>query len=255
MQSLFVVTLAALALCAQVSASDTDALLKDRPRSVKAHSEVYAAYYLEDGSQIVTYGKKETDKRSDEVVIWDAASLRKIKVLEGIWGEGYRLLETARKKSQKVGSKQLTGIVSNSAERWSRYKLKDPNGIITELVFEGHAGSDRIAFNLDGSQAITTNQDYTAVIWDVNSRLPSKVLRHETFVTSAAFSPDGTRVITGCIDGTIHLWKMGYTAEDLEALRRSLTLRASTLQGGTDETADQRFKLRWDLFRFESAAW
>jgi WD40 repeat protein len=45
-----------------------------------------------------------------------------------------------------------------------------------------------------------------ARIWDATTGTEIKVLRHEDVVLSAAFSPDGARIVTGSGDRTARIW-------------------------------------------------
>src|SRR6476659_4690111 len=87
-------------------------------------------------------------------------------------------------------------------------------------VLSGHDdGVQSAAFSPDGSRIVTASWDKTARIWDVASAralLLARVLRlateiavlrgHENTVTSAAFSPDGSRIVTGSSDKTARIW-------------------------------------------------
>jgi WD40 repeat protein len=84
-------------------------------------------------------------------------------------------------------------------------------------------------FSPDGSRIVTASSDKTARIWDVASGKEIAVLRgqsdsvlsadfsrllrvladfgfHRDSVLSAAFSPDGSRIVTGSWDGTVRIW-------------------------------------------------
>jgi WD40 repeat protein len=54
---------------------------------------------------------------------------------------------------------------------------------------------------------VTASLDKTARIWDTASGKELAVLRgHQGMVLSAAFSPDGTRIVTASWDGTARVW-------------------------------------------------
>jgi len=54
---------------------------------------------------------------------------------------------------------------------------------------------------------VTASRDKTARIWDAASANEVAVLRgHEEWVHSAAFSPDGTRIVTASWDKTARIW-------------------------------------------------
>src|SRR5262249_2915081 len=85
------------------------------------------------------------------------------------------------------------------------------------------------AFSPDGSRIVTASNDKTARIWDAASGKEIAVLRGQSdnvlsadfsrllrvladfgfdrdSVRSAAFSPDGSRIVTGSWDGTVRIW-------------------------------------------------
>jgi roadblock/LC7 domain-containing protein len=44
-------------------------------------------------------------------------------------------------------------------------------------------------------------------VWDAESGKPAgEPIRHESLVNAASFSPDGRRIVTGCIDQTARVW-------------------------------------------------
>ena len=68
----------------------------------------------------------------------------------------------------------------------------------------------------DPVQVLTSSQDGTARIWLVEGgrvRGARAILRHETPVPWAAWSPDGSRLITACADGRSRVWLTGDSRE------------------------------------------
>jgi tetratricopeptide (TPR) repeat protein len=79
-----------------------------------------------------------------------------------------------------------------------------------------------VAFSLDGKRIVSSCQeDYTVKLWDAMNGTELITLKHADVPTSAVFSPDGSRIISGCRDGTARVWDATTGAE-------LLTLRAGS---------------------------
>merc|ERR1712094_43900 len=61
----------------------------------------------------------------------------------------------------------------------------------------------------NSTQVLTTSQDYTAKLWDVESGKCVKTFEgHEDYMTSAVFSADSTQVLTASLDDKVKLWEV-----------------------------------------------
>jgi WD40 repeat protein len=116
------------------------------------------------------------------------------------------------------------GWVDNSDSMVATARLWDVATGEAIRTFTGPTGGvSSVAFSPDGRRVITaarsvrTNartadgwvdtEDNTARVWDVATGAEVRVLTgHTGEVTSVAFSPDGTRVLTGSKDSTARLW-------------------------------------------------
>jgi hypothetical protein len=76
------------------------------------------------------------------------------------------------------------------------------------IVLSGHGGSVyTIAFDPAGERVVTSSEDGTALVWDVDDGRIRSILRgHHEAVADASFSPDGKLVATAGADGTVRLW-------------------------------------------------
>ena len=73
-------------------------------------------------------------------------------------------------------------------------------------VIRSHKGLvERVAFSPIGHLLLTASHDGTARLWDIDGVLTT-TLRHQIPPTFAAFSPDGTRVVTGGQNRVGHIW-------------------------------------------------
>ncbi len=117
-------------------------------------------------------------------------------------------------------SKRLvTASVDRSARIWHLY---DDDDYEPAVVLSGHA---RVvyaaAFSPDGTQVVTASHDQTARIWRADGSGAPVILGdesgephprhratgHSGEIYSAAFSPDGVRVVTASEDGSARLWR------------------------------------------------
>src|SRR5262249_45145471 len=83
-------------------------------------------------------------------------------------------------------------------------------------IAEHGRGPSSIAFSPDGRTLASTSDDYTIRLWDATSarkhcdHFPCtpwlRVLRHDDWVFSVAFSPDGRTLASGGYDATVKLW-------------------------------------------------
>ena len=76
-----------------------------------------------------------------------------------------------------------------------------------------------------GHASLIASADQTARIWDAATGAPVAVLRvHEGSVYRAAFSPDGTRVVTASADKTARVSRVFLNTKDLiEQARQDVT--------------------------------
>jgi WD40 repeat protein len=116
------------------------------------------------------------------------------------------------------GSRIVTGSVDGTVRVW------DAESGDELRVLRCHEGILSAALSTDGRQVATAYGDVTtgegsAQIWDVESGTELHVLRgHDGIVWSAAFSPDGSRVVTASRDGTARIWD-AMSGEELHVLR------------------------------------
>ena len=99
----------------------------------------------------------------------------------------------------RLGSLVATGSEDGTAKIWQL----DGERV---TVLAGHQGAvQSIQFSPDGTRVVTSSQDKTIRLWDVETGREVLILRgHAASVADTAFSPDGVHLASASYDGTIH---------------------------------------------------
>jgi WD40 repeat protein/energy-coupling factor transporter ATP-binding protein EcfA2/uncharacterized membrane-anchored protein YhcB (DUF1043 family) len=178
---------------------------------LRGHDErVNSATFSSDGSRIITASNDNTAR------IWDTASAKEIAVLRGHDG---RVNFAAFSPD---GSRIVT--VSDYAARiWDAASAKE----IAGLYDRQNGWVTSAAFSPDGSRIVgivTASDHQTARIWDTASAKEIAVPRDYSYneyterMNSAAFSPDGSRIVTASKDNTARIWDVA-TGKEIAVLR------------------------------------
>jgi WD40 repeat protein/serine/threonine protein kinase len=160
-----------------------------------------------DGQRIVTGSDDRTAK------VWDAASGRELLTFQGHSGEVSFVAFSP--DSQRI----VTGCSDGTAKVWEAANGREL------LRLKGHTNMIlSVAFSPDGKQIVTGSWDGTARVWEATGgkellsltnhgiEIPTihqtiALAGHSARVYSAAFSPDGQRIVTGGSDGTAKVWE------------------------------------------------
>jgi len=158
-------------------------------------------------------GKKVVAGSVDDIAhIWDADSEKELKELEG--HENF----VNSVAFSPDGKKVITGGMDNTVRIWDA-ELSSANFGKELKKLKGHTDWVTSAvFSSDGKKVVTGSGDKTARIWDANSGKELKRLGgtsffgqmngHRDVVESAAFSPDGKKVVSGSWDKTARIWDL-----------------------------------------------
>jgi len=160
---------------------------------------VFSAAFSPDGIHIVTASEDKTAR------LWDAATGTQIVVFRGHDG---RVFSAAFSPD---ATRIATAAHDKTARIWDAATGKQI------MVLRGHDGTVwSAAFSPDGTRVVTASEDRTARLWDASTGAEIAVLRgHDDqimraglpdAVYSAAFSADGTRVVTASQDAAARLW-------------------------------------------------
>ncbi len=178
--------------------------------TLKRHLEqLTTAAFSPDGSRIVTASYDKTAK------VWDAKTGAEFFTLKGHAG---RVTSAAFSSD---GSRIVTGSVDGTAKVWDAARSAEVP------TLKGHAQAiSSAAFSPDGSRIVTASKDNTAKVWDAKTGAEFLTLKGHApriektryivaSVFSAAFSPDGSRIVTASHDGTANVWDAKTGAEIL----------------------------------------
>jgi WD40 repeat protein len=149
----------------------------------------------------------------DTVRVWDAVSGECVAVLTGhTWGVG-----------GVACSPDGAHIASAAGDRTVRiWDALSHKRIATLRGFDFRVNA--VAFSPDGTRLVSASgtysehfireEDNALVVWDVATRKRiATLIGHRNVVDAVAFSPDGSRIISGSDDWTVRVWDVGGRAQ------------------------------------------
>lgn len=168
------------------------------------------AHFSPDDSAILYFGYKLLPDLSGTktAYVFDAHSGEIIRTFTP--GDGKLVRSTAWSPD---GTRIATGLFNDQFIIWD-YNTGEP---IKSVVHSDNQNwmVDYVEWSPDGSKFVSCHDDSTVVVWDAKTWQPLLTLHHEppAFVMTAAWSPDGTRLLTtagndeqGAKDTTVRIW-------------------------------------------------
>jgi WD40 repeat protein len=185
----------------------------------KGHTGLVAGVaFFPQGDKVVTSGYDATYR------IWDAKT-----------GKELDQRSTGTKESQVGGP----AAVSPDGKRIAaRYLVAEAESGKFLFGLEGHSGHiARISYSTDGKRIVTASHDGTVRVWDAEGKELQRIAAHmgtkvprttsgdphqsvtiNCCVYDAAFSRDGTKIVSGGVDGTVRVWETD-TAKGLQYMK------------------------------------
>jgi WD40 repeat protein/tetratricopeptide (TPR) repeat protein len=225
-------------------------------RTLPEHEEpVQAASFSSDGSRIVTASYDKTARIWDSLtgaelltlrghlngVEWAVFSPDGSRVATRSWDGSVHVWDARKDEGPAVlrGHRESVVAVSFSPDG-SRIVTASWDG--TAVVWDALTGAEQLilgghesrvwaaSFSPDGARIVTASMDETVRVWDADARTTLRILQVREprgtvgvrfgpfYASMATFSPDGSRIVTGSLGKTAHVWDVE-TGADLLTLR------------------------------------
>ena len=174
---------------------------KSLARPLEHQGGVLSAMFSSDGTRIVTASTDQTAR------VWDARTRQSLEHKGDIQGAAFSL----------DGTRVVTACSDHYARVW---EVATGKLVVTLAGDEGTVNS--AAFSPDGTRVVTASDDRlhprstqlrpdfgSAHIWDAGTGKPlASLVGHGGVVWSAAFSPDGSHIVTASGDMTARIWNV-----------------------------------------------
>ncbi len=227
---------------------------------IEAHGgRVTAIAFGADGRTLVSSGcRQQTDSSfcegSQDVALWGAASGRML--------SGWRI-DTGVTRLALSPDGQTLATTTGAPEVWlwdvTQEKLVRPEPLVGEdrtvdLAWSPDSQTLAVTGDAGGAHApgASDQRNRNVILWDAGTgnRIGEPLLGHESGVTAAAFSPDGSVLVSGDFNGDILMWDVGTQARrgDRIATGSSVNVLRFSPDGTTLASGHSDGRLRlWDM--------
>lgn len=156
-------------------------------------SNSISAAFTPDGKYVVSASGNYGD---EHIRIWDAMTGKELRVITGVstW---------ISKDGKYAVSTTKDGISAWNMETGEELRIR-----LLELELDESYYGGIKAFSFDGKLAVSSvGEDGYLVVWNVETgEVVQDLIGHTSLVVSAAFNPEGTRIVSSSWDDTIKIW-------------------------------------------------
>jgi WD40 repeat protein len=202
-------------------------------------ASVTSAAFSSDGGRVVT-GALGAHGEDDSTRIWNATTGREIVALPGghfsFTADGARIAtQTLTTHNARIWDAKTGAEIATSVDDTARI-----SDAMTKEEADVHFEHDVLSLSPDRTRAVGTRKydDIAARIWDAATGSEIAILRgHEGALNSAAFSSDGSRVVTTSDDNTARIWDVHFLTMSTNDLIHEVCTRR--LRGMTRLSPDE----------------
>jgi WD40 repeat protein len=211
---------------------------------------IRSATFTPDGNYLVSAGE-------DKVVrVWDWRAGKTVRTFRGqasLGEEGkiYRMTLSPNGRWLAVAGWMSASSVTGPERGWDIRLYDFATGELKALLKEHTSVVNALAFSPDSTLLLSGAHDNTAIIWDIEKRLPlhPPLQGHTDQIYAAGFTPDGLRAVTASVDKTLRLWNVadGTLVNIMQGHADKIPVLAISPKDGTIASGDASGEIRlWD---------
>ncbi|MFK7797349.1 MAG: hypothetical protein AB8E82_07840 [Aureispira sp.] len=194
--------------------------------------------------------------KSSEVWIWNIQNQRREFLLNDPQSDKHATAVEFNPQGRFVA----VGYQDGTLMVWDLNKVQADPTYLPEKFLQHSSKISDIEFSKDGTMMIAGSLDKSATLWTIRNEdyrgygnekefpylgakyIPIKLSDHSNWVTSVAFSNDGTRAITGTANGHLKIWEVDmtlYADQICDIVRQNMSDKSWKRYVGTDDPSGE----------------